>query len=853
MSRLALRGLAQRKLRSALTGIAVLLGVAMIAGTYIETDQITHAFEDITSQSVENLDVVVVPREEFSSSFGSELPTLDARLVDRVRDVPGVSAAEGELTAYGHMVVDGEVVETFGAPGLVIADAAPRFDPSETVEGRDPTGPDEASVLEQNATDNGIEIGDRIGVTTRHGIKHVTVVGLIAFGEGGSALGGTTVVELDRARVAQWFDLEDKLSSISVIADDGVDPQILSDRIDAALPKAAKVQTASENAEESADEINDQIGSFLTPALLALAGAAVLVGAFIIFNTFSITVAQRTREFAMLRALGATRRQVLAVVSGEALAVGVIASAVGLAAGIGFAKLLNALFDAAGFGIPRTGLVLAPRTVAIALIVGIGVTLLASLVPAMRATRVAPVAAMSGVSARQSRRSRRISAVITVLCALGGIGLVAQGLFGGGAATAKLSAIGGGAVLMFVGVALSARYLVRPLAAVIGWPIERAFKTPGRLARENAERNPGRTAITSAALMVGLGLVVFVAVFAATLKSSIGRQVDELVRADVFVYSQDFQPFPSRTTKVVSEVPGVTAAVPMLFDQLEVNGEKSNAATDYLVGLDPSQLADVYTFDWVDGDDSLLAQLGDDNALIEEQFAKTHELEVGDRYEVVTPSGGEATLRAIGEYRDPTILQGSISTTETLTAISPARDPVSLLVSIDDSADAGAVQQAIKDALEPFPTTKVESKAEYQQTISDQLNQIVYLLYALLAMSILISLFGIANSLFLSIHERTGEIGVLRAVGATATQLRRVIRYESVITSVIGGLLGTAVGVVFAWLLVRSLSEFGFSLSIPVIQLVVFMALAVVVGVLGAIAPARRASRLDVLDAIRYE
>ncbi len=411
----------------------------------------------------------------------------------------------------------------------------------------------------------------------------------------------------------------------------------------------------------------------------------------------------------------------------------------------------------------------------------------------------------------------------------------------------------GGVVFIFVGVALSARYVVRPLAAVIGWPIERVFKTPGRLARENAERNPGRTAITSAALMVGLGLVVFVAVFAAGLKASIGSQIDDLVRAQLLVYSQGFQPFSSRTEKVVASVPGVRAAVGTPFDQLQVNGQSSNSAIDVLIGMDPNRILDVYKFDWIDGSDSLLSHLGPGKTLIEEQFAKTHHLHVGDSYRVVTPDGGHARLTAIGEYRDPTVLQGSMASLPTLRSISPARDPLSLLVAVDDPDQLDQVQAAIKDALKAYPTLKVQNKAEYQQTLNDQLNQVVYLLYALLAMSVVISLFGIANSLFLSIHERTREIALLRAVGATVDQVRRVIRYESVITAVIGGLLGTAIGVVFAFLLIQSLSEFGFSMSIPFGQLAVFMALALLVGVLGAIAPARRASRVDVLEAIHQE
>ncbi len=852
MTALALRGIAERKLRSALTAIAVLLGVAMITGTYIETDQIRNAFEDISEQSVEGIDVIVTPEEAFTPSFTSEPTTLKAGLAKRVRGVDGVAAAEGQVTAFGHLVVDGETIETMGAPGLVLGASSERFDPSEVVAGRKPVADNEAALLEQNAVDNGVELGDRIGVTTRRGVARVTVVGLFAFGEAGS-LGGTTAVEMPAAQVQRLFDLRGRFSGISVIGEPGVDPGELAERVEAVLPGSARAQTAEANAQESADEINDQIGSFLTPALLALAGAAVLVGAFIIFNTFSITVAQRMREFAMLRALGATRRQVLGVVTGEALFVGIIASAAGICAGIGFAKLLNALFDAAGFGIPQTGLVVAPRTIVIALLVGIGVTLVAAMVPALRATRVPPVAAMSGVPPLPSARARRVAAVLTAVLVVAGAALTVQGLFGSGPATSKLGALAGGAIFLFVGVALSARYVVRPLAAVIGFPIERVFGTPGRLARENAERNPGRTAITSGALMVGLALVVFVAVFAAGLKSSIGRQIDELIRAEIFVTGEDLQAIPAGAVKAAADVPGVEAAVPTLFDQLEVNGEKSNVVTDVLIGVDPAKLPAVYTFEWVDGDDSLLGELGRGETLIEEQFAKAHDLGAGDAYRVESPSGGRAKLRALGVYRDPTVLQGSIASPATLRSFSPARDPIFVLVAVSDSADAARVEAAVTKALGRFPIVTVESRAEYQETVESQLDQIVYLLYALLAMSLVISLFGIANSLFLAIHERTGELGVLRAIGATRGQLRRVIRYESVITSVIGGLLGIAVGVGFAFLAIESLSEFGFGISIPVGQLLAFMVLAVAVGVVGAIAPARRASRVDVLDALHYE
>jgi putative ABC transport system permease protein len=363
-------------------------------------------------------------------------------------------------------------------------------------------------------------------------------------------------------------------------------------------------------------------------------------------------------------------------------------------------------------------------------------------------------------------------------------------------------------------------------------------------------RNPACTAITSAALMVGVGLVVFVAVFTAGVKSTFSGKMDELVKADVFVFSESFDPIPAATTREVEGVPGVAHVASLLFDQVEVNGEKSNVTRDTVTAIEPDALEATYSFDWIDGNDSLIARLGRNQALIEEQFAKAHDLDVGDGYRVVTPSSGRAWMHVSGIYRDPTILQGTLVTPETLHLISRAKDPFGLFVDVADSADPAHVQAGIKKALASFPTATVEDKTGYKQTIEEQLNQIIYLLYALLAMSLVISLFGIANSLFLSIHERTREIGMLRAVGATAAQVRQIIRYESVITAVIGGLLGTAIGVLFAWLSTFALEDLGVGFSLPAAQLVVFLALAVLVGVAGAVAPARRASRLDVLEAI---
>jgi putative ABC transport system permease protein len=852
MTALALRGLAARKLRSALTATAILLGVAMVAGTYVLTDQIRTAFDDITANSLEGVDVVVAPKEAFGSAF-TEPQTIDEEVVAEVERVDGVEAAHGQVGAMGRLVVDGKAVDTAGAPSFVLGAAPERFNPIDTVTGREPRADGEIAVLQQTADGQHLELGDRVGLATRDGVVRFRVVGTFSFGQGGSSLGGTSLVTIPEEQLQRLYHYEGQVSSIEVIAAPDVTAEALTDRLRGVLPGSLEVKTAEQSAEDTADEINSSIGSFLTPALLAFAGAALLVGAFIIFNTFSITVAQRTREFAVLRSLGATRSQVLRTMLIEALALGAIASVLGIAAGVAFAKLLSSLFDALGFGIPRSGVVLEPRTIAVSLGVGLAVTALATLAPALRATRVPPVAAMAAISPEPSRTARRLRAAGTGLVALLGALLLVQGLFGSGPASARLVSLAGGAVLVFVAVALSARYFAKPLAGAIGLPIERLFRVPGHIARENAMRNPARTAITSAALMVGVGLVVFVAVLTAGLKSTFSGQLDELAKAELIVFSESFEPIPAATAREVAAVPGVAKVGALRVDQVEVDGSASSATRDTLTAIAPDALLATYSFDWLEGEDGVVAGLGRNEALVEEQFAKAHDLAVGDGFRIVTPSGGRARMRVAGTYRDPTILTGALVTPESFDLVSTVKDPFGLFVDVSDSADLAAVKANVKHALAAFPTATVEDKGEYKQTIEDQLNQIVFLLYALLAMSIVISLFGIANSLFLSIHERTREFGLLRAVGATTDQVRRVVRYESVITSVIGGLLGIAIGMVFAWLTTRALSEWDVSYSIPAGQLAIVAVLAVAVGIVGAIIPARRGARVDVLSAIRYE
>jgi len=851
MIALALRGMAERKLRSVLTTVAVLLGVAMIAGTYVLTDQIRGGFEDLQQSVYAGVDVEVAPKTAFSSQFSMARP-LDARLMDRVREIPGVAKVSGELWASGGLVIDGRLKKATGGGGTVItASSEPPFNPARNVDGRMPARSGEVAVLHGTAEKRGIDIGDRIGIANRTGVAQVTVVG--AYDVGDTDAGGTDVISAPLADIQRWFDREGEISSISVAAEEGVSREQLVDRIAPIVPRNAEVRTGKAAADDRASDINEQIGGFLTPALLAFAGAALLVGAFIIFNTFTITVAERTREFAMLRTLGATRRQIMGAVALEALVIGLGASLLGMALGLLFAKAIAWLFESAGLGLPTAGLELAPRTIAVSLIVGVGVTLVAAMAPARRATRVPPIAALArGDQSTPSRHPRRAPIAAATVVVLG-VALLVAGLFASGPATSRLSLMALGVVLLFIGVALSARWFVRPLAGGVGWPMQRLFGEPGLLARENSMRNPGRTATTAAALMVGLGLVVFVAVFANGIKASFDDTVTRTVKSELVVRSETMQPIPFDATDAVARLPQIGAYSDVLLDQVKVNGEKSSVVTDIMNGVNAFQFAGVYGIDWVDGDHSVLSRLHGNNALVEEQFSKAHGVAVGDAYDVETPAGGKARLRVIGVYNDPQMLQGTIVSKRLFDRISAARDPWLIFAQPADGVGVAAARDAVDKALAPFPVASVETRAGFAEAETEVLDQFIYLLYALLAMSVVISLFGIANSLFLSIHERTREFGLLRAVGATRAQVRRMVRYESVITAVIGGLLGVVVGLLFAFLVTQSLDDLGLGFSVPSGQLVVFLLLAVLVGIVAAVVPARRGARLQVLDAMRAE
>jgi putative ABC transport system permease protein len=851
MTRLAFRSLASRPLRTVLTVLAILLGVAMITGTYVLTDQIDNGFANIFQTSFKGTAVQVAPRTTFGMSDGpAEVPTLDQSMLELVAAVPGVARTSGTYETLGAAIVDGKAVETGGAPTLLTSIQGEPFNQADIVAGREVQAAGEVAIIKSFADKAGLEPGDTFDVATSAGVRHVKVAGVFTWGDAGS-LGGTIVVASRLQDVQKWGGQPGELTGIAVSADPGVTPRELAGRIKGALPASVTVKTGEQAAADATAETAAAINGFLTPVLLAFAGVSVFVGAFIIFNAFSITVAQRRREFAMLRALGAGRGQVLRSVVAEALTLGVLASTVGIGAGLGVAKGINLLFKALGADIPTAGIALEPRTIVIAAIVGVGVTLLSALVPAVRATRVPPVAALQEGSSLPPTRFARFTTAIGALVAALGAGSLAFGIFTDGDAGGRLMFMGLGALLLFIAIAMLSKYVVKPAARVIGWPLEKLAPTSGRLARDNAGRNPSRTAATAAALMIGLAMVVFLAVFAQAMKGSFSGALEKSTRAQLVVQDRTaFMGVPQKDVRALNAIAGVDTAEGTAYADLKV--QKQGVTSAYAV--DPAVFVRVWALDWRrGGSDTLLAKLDAHSVLLEDGSPLAKKLRAGDAITVTTRGGEKGKLTVLGFYRDNMAFTGMITSLDAFKRLDLSTASLVTMVRVADGGSVGATQDAVQKALAAYPTQKVMTKAEYLDTINKMVDQILMMFYGLLAMSVLISIFGIINTLVLSVHERTREIGMLRAIGASRRQLRQMVRYESVITAVIGGVLGTLVGVAMGYVIITQMGGDGLTFSLPFLQLAVFLVLAVVVGVVAAVVPARRAAGVRILEAIQYE
>ena len=850
MTALAVKSLWARRVRALTTTLAVVIGVAFVAGTYILTDTTFAAFDEIFEDSLAKIDVVVTAKEEVRQETG-EVPSFSAAVLPKAKRVPGVRVAVGQIFTPGAFFdAENEQIGTKFAPKFITSDLPESLETQTYVEGRKPRDASEAALDESAASEAGLGLGDTLKLASVERVASYRIVGLTRLGA--ASWGGASVAGLTLAEAQRITGKRREFDQILIAAEEGVSEEVLKRRVQQIAPPHLLVETAQENAERNSDQIHEDFG-FLRIALLVFAFVALFVGAFLIFNTFSITVAQRIREFGMLRTLGAGRRQILTSVVVEALAIGVLGALLGLAGGYLIAVGLNALFVAIGIDLPTTGLVTKTRTIVVSLLIGIGVTLVSSFVPALRATRVPPIAALQALELPRSRRRGLVNAALAVLLGAAGMGMVVVGLFGGADGGSAAGLIGAGAVAVLLGVSLFSPRLVRPLASLAGRPLELARRLIGRLARENTQRNPARTAVTAAALMIGLAVVAFVTVFAAGIKSSIADAVDESFQGDLVLQNSDgFSPISPRAAGVARQVPGVELVSTMRATQAKLldggSGRLRVSALDRDAGT-------VLSIDWTEGGPETLRALTDNQVVVDKSFASGNDLDVGDRVRLLTQVGAKPSLEVVGEFEDKAELFGSAIVSQRLMAGAfDQSDDVLDFVELAPGARADAIQARLTKAMErDFPIVEVRNQQELKENQEEQINQLLGLIYALLALAVIVSLFGIANTLALSIHERTRELGMLRAIGMSRRQVRTMIRYEAVITALIGALLGMVIGVIFAALIAQPLKDEGFVLSYPVGQLIAMLLFAAVAGVIAAIAPARRASRLNVLQSLQYE
>ena len=850
MIRTAMKSLFAHRVRFLLTAVAIVLGVGLVTGTFIFTDTINAQFDDLLDDIFAGTDVSV--RAE-SGDFGAATEPFPASVYVDVIAVDGVKAAEPGVGSISLQVLDknGDPISGQGAPTLGFSwGEIAVLNPMQinAGNGRAPEGPGEVVIDVNTVTNAGFSIGDTVTVVGFVGPEQYELVGSASFG-GTDSLLGATLVTFELEEAMRVFGFEDELTGILVQAEPDVDAETLTERISSVLPAGVEAVTGETEQNEQAAEISEGL-SFLSIGLLAFAGVAVFVGAFIIQNTFRIIVAQRTKELALLRAIGATGRQVRWMVVVEALIIGLVGSIIGIAFGFVMAFGIRALMNAAGLGIPPGSVVLLPRTIIVALLVGMILTLLSSLLPARKASRIPPVAAMREEAARSPRRSLQTRAIWGGVITAVGVLLLSAGLFAN--VDNAIAFVAAGAAVTFVGVSVLAPLAARPLADVIGWPFPYLFGVSGTLAKENTKRKPRRTASTASALMVGVALVVFFAVFGSSTKASISETVFDLFPADL-----TFQSTNQTDPEAPAAISPVFAAELETYDELSVVSALQFGRADLdgdsqlLGAFDPATINEVFSIN--PNGDAISAVTELDTMILASSYLEDMDWSVGDTVMVTFSRTGTVPIRIVGTYEADDFSNVFVSTDTYMVNFRYVGDGL-VFANAAEGVTVSEAQVAIEPTVDSFGSVKSQTKSEVVDEAENQIDQALTLFTGLLLFAVIIAVLGITNTLTLSIFERTREIGLLRAVGMTRRQVRRMIRWEAVIVATFGALLGVGIGIVLGWAVVRALADEGLgAFSIPIGQVILALVLAAISGVVAAIWPARKAANMNILAAITTE
>ncbi|MFD1078819.1 ABC transporter permease, partial [Longispora fulva] len=835
-----LKSLLSRKLRLVLSALAVVLGVMFVSGSFVLGSTLNKSFDSLYASVYEGLDVSVTGRSTIANGPTAPIP---AAVLDKVSTVPGVRRATGTVFANGARLI--------GRNGKVVTGGGQAFGTNWTGEndivklrsGRAPSSDTEIVINRALAEASGYQIGDQVGVLTLEPKKQFTIVGIFGYSGDRSSIAGEFTIAFTTP-VAQRLMLGDTglFTSIDVTAAPGTSDGKLRDSVRSALGDTFVVRTSEEISRAQADAVKG-VFDFLRNVLIGFAAVALLVGVFLIINTFSIIVAQRTRELALMRALGASGGQVIGSVIMEAVLIGLIASVLGLGAGIGVGA---GLVGAIGSVIPTSGLVVPAAAVIAAFSIGILVTVLAALFPALRAARIPPIAAMRD-AANTTRSLRTLTIVGGVVTTLGVAGLWVA--LAGDAGDNTLAMVLGGVLFSFVGIALLTPSISRPVVSLLGRIL--SWSTPGELGRRNSARNPRRTAITAAALMIGIALVIGVSVVATSMRASITRTIDDGLRAELVISGEQLgtapPTFDPSVLDKIKDISGVRAVAGIYIDGAKINDRDGGYA---YATSDVRALADILGLRATSGSVDVVSGT---QAILDEETARHYGLAVGDTVRIRCSRGEAVTYTLVGVYRKTGVMDGFIlPQAAARNFLTPT--PVRAYIRLGDGAPVSRVKDQIDTYLADSPEVTVVDRSSYERQQTSFVDILLAMIQILLALAIIIAVLGVINTLALSMIERTRELGLLRAVGMSRRQIIGMVTVESVVISVFGALLGIGVGVGLGAAIVRALKDDGLAvLVLPWTQMFVYLSLAVVVGVLAAALPAIRAARTDVLTAISYE